>query len=400
LQQEIEALRHRIDVRQLHGGVEIRTTSFVGNVNVGPIRLAIRPKLPAMPLTQLFRYAYGLRDLSLERMTRVMTARYAFHDLLIAMLATEARELLNRGLCKQYVPIDQKLASPRGRILVASLARFGGVVNATLDCRHHERRADWLLNQVLRTGLLHASRIANDRALRYEAHELSSRFDGIRVRPVLLARDLSVLERGLTRLTDFNASALTLVRLLHDMMGVDLQDSKTSQAMSGFLFDMNRFFQRLLSRFLREHLATGSIIDERRIRHIFTYAPDANPRNRSAPKPRPDYALLDSGKVQGFLDAKYRDVWRLGASETWIYQLSIYALASPRRVSIMLYRSLDADARDERLEVRQPVGDLNGPPATVVIRPVPLMQLAELLGSQRAQADRRRLAEQLVRLKD
>ena len=42
--------------------------------------------------------------------------------------------------------------------------------------------------------------------------------------------------------------------------------------MPGFLFDMNVFFQRLLSRFLRDNLAGARIADELAIRNLLAYA--------------------------------------------------------------------------------------------------------------------------------
>src|SRR5438876_7590142 len=59
-----DSLRSRVDVREGYRGLEVATTSFVGRIDVGPLRIAIKPKLPAMPLATLLRYAYGLRDLS------------------------------------------------------------------------------------------------------------------------------------------------------------------------------------------------------------------------------------------------------------------------------------------------------------------------------------------------
>lgn len=86
----------------------------------------------------------------------------------------------------------------------------------------------------------------------------------------------------------------------------------------------------------------------------------------------------------------------------WLYQLSIYALASPARVSVLLYASMAAEARDEQVDVRQPVTWSSRTPTSVVLRPVPLLRLAELLEPDRARglaADRARLAEELVALR-
>ena len=68
-----------------------------------------------MPLARLLSYAYGLRDVTVIEETRVPTTRHGLHDLLIALLAAEVEELLHRGLARRYVPLSEKLESPRGR---------------------------------------------------------------------------------------------------------------------------------------------------------------------------------------------------------------------------------------------------------------------------------------------
>jgi 5-methylcytosine-specific restriction enzyme subunit McrC len=165
---------------------------------------------------------------------------------------------------------------------------------------------------------------------------------------------------------------------------------------------MNIFFQRLLSRFLHENLSSLRIEDELAIRNVFAYAPDANPQRRSAPAPRPDYALFSGNTLCGFLDAKYRDIWEQNLPAEWLYQLSIYALASPCEASMLLYASMSAEAFDERVEVRQPVFSSGKQPASVILRPVPLLYLAELLDPDRAPnlaGERRRWADELVVLR-
>ncbi len=170
--------------------------------------------------------------------------------------------------------------------------------------------------------------------------------------------------------------------------------------MPGFLFDMNLFFQRLLSRFLHDNLTIARIVDERRIRNMFAYAPDANPKHRSAPTP--DFALFHGDMLHGFMDAKYRDTWTRGFPAEWLYQLSIYALSSPARTSLMLYATTSAEASDERVEIRDPLWRSPGVSASVVLRPVPLLRLAELVTPERKSsraAERRQWAEQLVTMK-
>jgi 5-methylcytosine-specific restriction enzyme subunit McrC len=395
-----EALRGRLDIREGYEGLEITSTSFVGRVDVGPLRIAIGPKLPAMPLARLLRYAYGLRDVSAIEETLSPTTHHGLHDLLIALLAAEVGELLRRGLARRYVPLSENLESPRGRILIDQVIRQGGVREARLPCRHFERRADWHLNQVLRAGLETAARIAKDRNLRRRVLQLSAMFGDVERLARLGADEIDRAERDLTRLTAACGPALTIIRLLQDSLGIEFDSAQPPSRMPGFLFDMNVFFQRLVSRFLRDNLADARIADELAIRNLFVYSSDANPKRRSAPAPRPDYALFDGNKLHGFLDAKYRDIWERGLPAEWLYQLSIYALASPGEVSVLLYASMSAGASDERVEVRQPVLWSSKSSASVVVRPVPLPYLANILDSDGRDlsltAKRRRLADELV----
>lgn len=396
-----QALIGKVEIREGYQGLEISTTSFVGRIDVGPLRIAIRPKLPAMPLTQLLRYAYDLRDLNITEETQAPTTRLGLHDLLITMLAAEVEELLHRGLARRYVPLDDRLENPRGRILVQEIIRQGGVVEARLPCRYFDRRADWHLNQVLRAGVSAAAGMTGDRELRRRLHRLADTFGDVEPKVTLTMTDIDQAERGLTRLTAASASALTIIRLLQDMQGLAFEPVSQLSRIPGFLFDMNMFFQRLLSRFLHENLTTHRIVDEVKIRGLFAYAPGANPKGRSVPKPRPDYALFEGQKLRGYLDAKYRDNWRHGLPADWLYQASIYALASPARVCVLLYASMAEEACDEKIDIQQPISWSNGGPASVIVRPVPLQHLANLLDPNSAfgmVAERRRWAEDLVSL--
>ena len=119
--------------------------------------------------------------------------------------------------------------------------------------------------------------------------------------------------------------------------------------MPGFLFDMNIFFQRLVSRFLHDNLTSARIADEVPIRNLFAYASDGNPKRRSAPAPRPDYALFGGDMLHGFLDAKYRDIWERTLPAEWLYQLSLYAVASPSQVSVLALTSTANDPVMRRL---------------------------------------------------
>ncbi|MBR0831340.1 hypothetical protein JQ596_38125 [Bradyrhizobium manausense] len=375
------AIRSQVGIREGYNGLEVSSTSFVGHINVGPLRININPKLQGLPLTALVCYAYGLRDLEVFGQTLTPTAQYGLHDILISLLAAEVEELLHRGLLRQYIPVSEKLISPRGRILVEKIASRGGVLDGTLPCLHFQRRPNWKLNQVLRSGLDLAGSMTSDHELHRRVWRLAEAFESVETTAALQQDDLDQVERGLTRLTAIYKPALTLIRLLFGMYGTSLEAMTSSHRTPGFLFDMNFFFQRLLSRFLRENLDDLSIKDEHAAKGMFAYPPHGNPKGRPLPRPRPDFALFNAKGLMGFLDAKYRDVWEKGYPAGWLYQLSMYALASPNQKSVLLYATTSPGAREERIDIRHPVLWRAGSEASVIMRPVQLQTLATLLRS-------------------
>jgi 5-methylcytosine-specific restriction enzyme subunit McrC len=155
-----------------------------------------------------------------------------------------------------------------------------------------------------------------------------------------------------------------------------------------------------LSRFLRENLTTARIEDEFQVRNLFDYAKDGNPKRRQVPRPRPDYAVFCGRKLAGFVDAKYRELWARDLPPAWLYQLSIYALAAPTKLSIILYPSTDDSARDQKIEIHPPFQYPVSARASVWLRPVPLERLAELVGTDKGaenSAQRHDFAEALIR---
>jgi 5-methylcytosine-specific restriction enzyme subunit McrC len=231
--------------------------------------------------------------------------------------------------------------------------------------------------------------MTDDRDLRRRMHALADGFGGVAPLPVLTGTAIADAERALNRLTAASASALRIIGLLHAMEGGDPGRAEPGERTPGFLFDMNAFFQRLLSRFLRENLSRATVVDEWKIRGMMAYRPGANPLRRQAPAPRPDFALREGGRVLTFLDAKYRDLWSRSLPADWLYQLAIYALASPDRTSVLLYAAMAGEAQDQVVDIRPPLAGAAVAATRVVVRPVGLLRLADLLGPSRSNEVRR-----------
>ena len=159
---------------------------------------------------------------------------------------------------------------------------------------------------------------------------------------------------------------------------VSLHGAPQEPRLPGFLFDMNRFFQRLLGRFLRENLPDHRVQEEKAIKGMMAYAPEFNPRACRAPAPRPDYCVKTKEGKTLFLDAKYRDLWSEDLPREMLYQLAIYALSQrpPGRATI-LYPTMNSAARDSVVRIYEPSSGNSR--AEVVQRPVNLARLAALV---------------------
>ena len=375
-----------VTVQELRDGVAINTTSYVGSIRTGPLAVRIAPKLKGSPFSALLGYAVGLPVSLLPEHEVALTAP-AFQDLIAASLASETSRLLAGGIYRTYLTRQRSLHSPRGRILFSHLAR-GPLTTASLPCRFDERHENVLPNRVLLAGLDLAARLAVNPDIRVRTQRLKSTMAD-RVESVALNQDtFRALYAGSSRLTSAYEPAFGLIRLLVAGSGIALGGGADRTTLPGFLLDMNRLFQDVLERFLREWLEVTTVLPQFRLKDVFRYEPGFNPRRQRTPTPRPDFVLSRGGRVVAIADAKYRDLWDQSLPSSMLYQLSVYALSQADcRTAVILYATTTTSAREARVAISDPIR--GGTRASVVLRPVCLPILADLVRRKRTPADDR-----------
>jgi len=388
----------RVEIQELRDGLVIRTNSYVGNIQLGNLQIQIQPKITGFPLLNLLRYAYNFRDLGLYETADQPVGDSNFVDLLIIQLRIEAQELITRGLHKDYERVAGDLSSPRGRIDFRRFALRGGTAEATLPCIFHPRLQNSLINRVLLSGLTLAAQMASSLTLRTELRRLAALLS-VDISPVRL--DWQVMNqvwRQMDRRVKAYEPAINIIGMLMQMKGLLLEEFSQQLRIPGFLFDMNRFFQALLSRFLHENFQGYVVRDEYHLQDMMGYAIGYNPRKRRSPAPRPDYVITKNDHVVAILDAKYIDLWEREPPASILYQLSIYALSQGRDSSaIILYPTMDDSASEARIDVRDLIH--GRAQAQIILRPVHLGLMERLVtagNTYRPREQRSALARSMV----
>jgi 5-methylcytosine-specific restriction enzyme subunit McrC len=244
-------------------------------------------------------------------------------------------------------------------------------------------------------GLRLASIMASTVHLRCESLRLVScleeKVSSIRLDRIVLER----VEREVNRLTKAYSPAIAIIRLLIEAQGIVFEGQNTKTTLPGFMFDMNTFFQVLVSRFLKDNLLEYSVYDEVGLKGMMRYSPMFNPQRRISPTPRPDYVLTNQGKIVSILDAKYRDLWERQLPSEMLYQLVVYAISNPKLPqSSILYPTTNAQSKEARINITHPVsGKFIG---QVCLRPVHIPTIVELVATKNSQ--RRRDSQNYAKL--
>jgi 5-methylcytosine-specific restriction enzyme subunit McrC len=195
----------------------------------------------------------------------------------------------------------------------------------------------------------------------------------------------------MNRLTAHYEPSIALIELLMSTAGITLEANIQQAALPGFLYDMNRFFERLLSRFLKENLPAYTVHDQQRLKGMMAYSPGHNPKRRRSPTPRPDFVITDGERLVGILDAKYRDLWDQSLPRDMLYQLAVYALSQGwNGQSIILYPCVTSRPVPQVIEINEAFANSNK--ARVILTPVNLNYLSELLQDSSISARTKRAA--------
>lgn len=120
---------------------------------------------------------------------------------------------------------------------------------------------------------------------------------------------------------------------------------------------------------------------------LFLYNSDYNPQKLKSPTPRPDFAIMDEGKVVKLVDAKYKDLWNNRISSDMLYQLAIYAISGTgNKTATILYPSVNDIPSVQKIDIKNPVSNVKI--GEVILQTINLVKIASFLSDDKRELGR------------
>jgi 5-methylcytosine-specific restriction enzyme subunit McrC len=307
--------------------------------------LRVKPRIAVPKLFFLLAYATDPKGWKDE------SAEFAFEPDLMDAVASgfslHALLALEHGILRDYVRVDERLTTIRGRI------RFGDQIarNASLplpvDVSFDEYTEDIVENQMLKTAsvaLLRLSRVPD--LARKRLFKVRGLLDSVS----LIDRPREAKTPPLTRLNQRYGSALHLAELILRASSIDT--SKGPVAAAAFIFDMNKALEDFVTAALREALQRfGGVV-----RAQWSGTLDHQRRLGI----RPDITWWSGPSCLAVADAKYKALEFKGMPNADAYQMLAYCTALGLERGYLVYandggeerRSYNVRNRDCVIEVR------------------------------------------------
>ena len=366
-------------VQELKDKIFIQSFAYVGRIQIGNLEITIIPKINELPFIKLLDYTFDLNFMSTYTDTSQTLSKIGFIELLIYRLAMEIKGIINKGIYKTYEKIDEQLNLYRGSINFNELIHLTATKSSKLPCRYFNRIENNLLNQVLFAGSLYASAKSKNDIVKNEFRISNSYLKQIVNHMELNQPLIEEAFRQLNRLNNYYFGVLKMIYFLYNLSGISLEKEQRNININGFLINMNTFFQRLLTKFLKENVKEYEVVSEYQIKNYIRFHSNYNPKRSRNPTPRPDFALKQREKILLFMDAKYIDLWKRDIPSYIIYQIAIYALSMEGDINtaIVFYPAINNIPIDSVIEIGNP--DNLKKKTTIIFRPVNMRRLCELL---------------------
>ena len=343
------------------GRYQLTPGPVVGAFEVGDLSVLIRPKLGIPKL--IFLACYAMDDFTLR-----LGERHYFEDAdtlpdaMALSLAVAARKAFERGLLHGYSTEEESLYTVRGRIRMGDQIRRRFSLPFPVEVRYDEFTEDIVANQLVKAAAWQLGRMR----LRHQKARDGLREVAARLGNVSLV-EFSPHDVPEVRFDRLNERYLEVVMLSRLVLRRRLFESgRGAVSAPGFHMDMNRVFQRFITRALREALG----VSDRTLRSD-TGLPDIWLDEDKRIRLKPDLSWWDSARCTFVGDAKYKHI-KSNVSNADLYQLLAYATALDLPGGLLIYAKGKCPASyrvrnaGKRLEIAEV--DLDGDPDELLFR--------------------------------
>lgn len=333
-----------------HDG-HMRTTAWVGVVQVPGLQLEVLPKIDAKASWGGVERVEARRNLlhmlavggsvpvRTRDMARLVSRPAPLSETLIALFAERLKEELLRGPERTYVPKEENLKAFKGKLMVAEQVRMNAAHRERFACRFDEFSEDTRMNRIFRATcqtLLSQTRTAGTQeALKHCLLLLEGTSDAS-------VQDADFDAVAVTRQNRRFEDALRFSRLV--LAGRSPAPEGGRHMSFSLLFDMNRVFERFVAAVLKRHVAplVGAIEVHpqaaHRRRHLF------ESDGRGVLQLAPDILVEGFGK-RLVMDTKWKVLSRTnrahgGVGDGDLYQLHAYTHRYGCDASVLLYPEL------------------------------------------------------------
>ncbi len=324
----------------------------VGAVEIGDLSVFIQPKIGISQLLSLACYAMGVFEPKELRQFDFEDQK-TLPDTLALALAAAARRAFTRGLLHGYRIEAEALYSVRGRIRLDDQIRHRFGIPMPIEVRYDEFTDDILANQLVKAA---AYRVGRMRLRSQSARSGLGWIAGIldNVSPVEFPRN-SVPEIHFDQLNEHYKGVVSLSQLI--LRHSEFEAVRGKIRASGFLMNMNSFFQKFVTQALREALGISA--------HVFGQKSVCSLDEENRVGLRPDLSWWNGSSYLFVGDAKYKKVANESIPNADLYQMLAYTTALDLPVGLLIYAAGEADGAayqvrhsGKRLEIA--VLDLSG----------------------------------------
>ena len=335
------------------GKVRFHAGQAIGTVEIGSLRVEVRPRLAACEAAAFIRYALGGKVDATLRGTFPMGPSPGLDELLCQVLADEADRIRQIGLSRLYTQQHERFDALRGRPDFLASFPWDKKRQQSVVCSYHLLTCDNLDNRLLRASLEQSSllEVTPRTRGRLLAHRRTWSHAAAVTRPTRV--DFNEARQRYTRLTEH-------YRLAHNVGEIIWARRRPAKLFeigtittSGLILSMPTLFEKFVERLVREELASHDTTVESQHSDQGAILDGCGKVYRRV---RPDLVVYRRDKPIIVVDAKYKQYWPADTS----------SLRPKRRISNADLYQLFFYA--QRLQLKY---DLAKPPAAFIVSPLP-----------------------------